>query len=121
MYTFYFEKLEVWKDSRKFIKDIHLTSNNFPYSEKFGITAQIRNAAVSVSSNIAEGSSRSTKKDQANFTTMSYSSLMETLNLIILSLDLEYVDQENYESLRNQVERIANKLNGLRRSQLGGQ
>jgi four helix bundle protein len=119
MYTFYFEKLEVWKDSRKFIKDIYKISEKFPSREKFGMISQLRTAAVSIASNIAEGSSRSTKKDQANFTTISYSSLMETLNLIILSLDFGYLEQMDYDHLRNQVEKIANKLNGLRNSQLG--
>lgn len=81
------------------------------------MTNQLRRAAVSVSNNLAEGSARKTKKDQANFTTMSYSSLMEVLNMLILALDLEYINEKDYLELRPLVEEITNKLNALRNSQ----
>jgi four helix bundle protein len=73
MYTFYFEKLEVWRDSIDFIKIIYRITKHFPEEEKFGITSQIRRAGVSISTDISEGNSRSTKRDQANFTNMAYS------------------------------------------------
>jgi four helix bundle protein len=118
MYTFYFEKLEVWKDSIELIKSIYQLTRQFPEDEKYGITSQIRRSSISVANNISEGNSRTTGKDQANFTTISYSSLMETLNLIIISYQLEYLRNDAYQTLRLEIEKIANKLNALRRSQL---
>lgn len=118
MYTFYFEKLEVWKDSIEFIKSVYHLTKNFPADEKFGITSQMRRSSISVATNISEGNSRTTGKDQANFTTMSYSSLMETLNLIIISYELEYLKNDSYQTMRLEIEKMANKLNALRKSQL---
>ena len=86
MYTYYFEKLEVWKLSKDLVKEVYLITNNFPNEEKFNIVSQIRRAVISIPTNLSEGSSRSTRKDQANFTTISFSSLMEVLNLLILHL-----------------------------------
>lgn len=119
MYTFYFEKLEVWKDAIQLIKEIYRLTLNFPDEEKFGIISQIRRAAVSISTNLSEGSGRMTSKDQANFTTNAYSSLMEVLNLLLVSLELSYVEEKKYLELRESIEMIANKLNALRNSQLG--
>lgn len=86
--------------------------------EKFGIISQIRRTCVSISNNLAEESGRITGKDQANFTTTSYSSLLEVLNLLIVSVELGYLDKEEYHLLRKDIEKISNKLNALRKSQL---
>ena len=118
MYTFYFEKLEVWKDSKELVKDIYKITKDFPGHEVFGLTGQLRRAVISIPTNLAEGTSRSTKRDQANFTSIAYSSLMEALNLMIMSLELDYLNKNDYERLRNQVEKIANKLIALRKVQL---
>jgi four helix bundle protein len=79
MYLYSFEKLEVWKESIKLIKSIYDLTKDFPESEKFGLVNQLRRASVSIASNLAEGTSRSTNKDKAHFTTMAFSSLMEVL------------------------------------------
>ena len=76
----------------------------------------MRRAMISVSSNIAEGSSRKTKKDQSHFYTIAYSSLIELLNQTILSLDLKYIDNDQYLELRSSVELVSNQLNALRNS-----
>ena len=90
----------------------------FPDHEKFGIVNQMRRAAVSVSSNIAEGSSRTSNKDQAHFYQLAYSSLMELLNQAIISNDLEYFPEESLNEIRTKIEKIANMLNALRKKQL---
>jgi four helix bundle protein len=118
MYIYYFEKMEVWKDAMQLIKFVYRITRHFPEEERFGITSQIRRSSISVATNISEGNSRSTGKDQASFTTIAYSSLMETLNLMIISLELEYVSFVSYEEFRLEVDKIANKLNALRKSQL---
>jgi four helix bundle protein len=117
MYLFSFEKLDVWKRSRVFVKEIYKLSARFPKEEKFGMTSQIRSAAVSVPTNLAEGIARKTPRDQSNFTTMSFSSLMEVLNLLIISADLNIIEESEYQEIRPLIEEISNKLNALRNSQ----
>jgi four helix bundle protein len=108
-----FEKLEVWHDTRELTKIVYRITKGFPDDEKFGITNQMRRAVISVSSNIVEGSYRNTGKDKSNFMTIAYSSLMELLNQTIASLDLKYINENQYNEIRIQIEKISNKLNSL--------
>jgi four helix bundle protein len=117
-YQFSFEKLNVWIDSKEFVKLIYLVTKDFPNEEKFGLTNQLRRASISVASNLAEGTSRSTNKDKAHFTTLSFSSLMEVLNQIIIAKELNFVNEDYYQIIRAEIEKISNKLNALRKSQL---
>lgn len=118
MYKFSFEKLEVWKWSVDFTKSIYELTTYFPENEKFGLTSQLRRASISIASNLAEGTSRSTNKDKAHFTTMAFSSLMEVLNQLILSKELNFIAEKDYEKLREDINKISNMLNALRKSQL---
>ena len=113
-----FEKLDVWQDSRVLANNVYKMTNTFPDYEKFGISNQMRRAAISVSSNIAEGTSRVSNKDQAHFYQIAYSSLMELLNQIIISNDLEFLSNETEQEMRQQIEKVANKINALRKSRL---
>jgi four helix bundle protein len=113
MYTFSFERLEVWNRSRLLTKSIYSLTRNFPESEKFGITSQLRRAVISICSNIAEGSSRKSKKDQSHFYNMAFSSLMETLNQLIISNDLDYLQTSDLMNLRNEIHPISLMLNRL--------
>ncbi len=113
MYTFGFERLEVWIKSRFLTKKIYQVTKNFPDSEKFGIVNQLRRAVISICSNIAEGSSRKSKKDQAHFYNIAFSSLMETLNQLIISKDLEYLESKELTELRNDIHTISLMLNNL--------
>lgn len=70
------------------VEEIYRVTKEFPRDERFGLTNQMRRCAVSVASNLAEGTSRMTKKDKAHFTTISFSSLMELLNQTIISKEL---------------------------------
>jgi four helix bundle protein len=118
MYSFSFEKLIVWQNSREISKQIYQITNDFPSQEKYGLVTQMRRAIISVVSNIAEGSSRNTSKDQAHFYNTAFSSLMEVLSQLILSLDLGFITKEKYSELRVSIEKIANQINSLRNSQL---
>ena len=118
MYTYSFEKLHVWQQARLLTKEVYITTSSFPGEEKFGLVSQMRRAVISVSSNIAEGSSRKSEKDQAHFYTTAYSSLVELLNQLILSFDLELIQKEEYDELRTSIELISNQLNNLRKSAL---
>jgi four helix bundle protein len=113
MYTFSFERLDVWIKSRLLSKKIYQFTQNFPDYEKFGMAGQLRRAAISICSNIAEGSSRKTKKDQVHFYSIAFSSLMETLNQLILSNDLDYIDSQSLKESRKEIHTISLMLNGL--------
>ena len=116
--TFAFEKLRVWQDSRAFVTRIYLLTKEFPKEERYGIVNQIRRAAISISSNIAEGSSRKSSKDQSHFYQIAYSSLMEVLNQVIICLDLTYISEDNYNSLRSDIESLSYQISQLRKSAL---
>ena len=113
MYTFSFERLEVWNKSRLLTKRIYNETNNYPDSERYGMVSQLRRAVISVCSNLAEGSSRKSKKDQLHFYNMAFSSLMETLNQLIISNDLDYLDSKSLEELRDEIHSVSRLLNGL--------
>jgi len=116
MYQFAFEKLDVWNESRKLTKSLYLKIKSFPDCEKFGLSSQIQRAAVSVCSNIAEGSSRCSQKEQKMFYQIAFSSLMEVMNQVILSADLDYVDVNFLNDSRERILRISRMLNALRNS-----
>ncbi len=111
-----FESLEVWQKSRTLVKDIYKTTSIFPIDEKFGLTNQIRRASISVSSNIAEGSTRWSKKEQARFYEIAFGSLIEVLNQLILASDLKYIEDEKLEAIRIDIECIGRMLNSLYKS-----
>lgn len=109
-----FEKLSVWQNSRKLVKNIYCLTKSLPAEEKFGLVSQIQRAAVSVSSNIAEGASRTSGKDQGHFYQTAYSSLMEVLCQLTLCFDLGYISESSYQSIRTMIEQISYQLNQLR-------
>jgi four helix bundle protein len=116
MHIYSFEKLRVWQKAREFVKSIYLLTNKFPEYERFGISSQLQRAAVSISSNIAEGSSRKSSKDQGHFLQMSYSSLMECLNLLILGNDLGYIEKPTLDEFREKIEELSNLLNSYHKA-----
>ena len=117
-YIYSFENLDVWKIAKDLVIKLYRITNNFPDCEKFGIILQIRRSAVSVASNLAEGNSRTTNKDQAHFTQMAYGSMMEIVCQLIISKELGYLSQNDYDLLREKAEEITNKLNALKKYQL---
>lgn len=117
-YEFSFEKLEVWKCSVDLSKTIYQLTTNFPENEKYGLVSQLRRASVSIASNLAEGTSRQTNKDKAHFTTMAFSSLMEVLNQVIISKELNFISEENYAKVRVEIGKISRMLNALRKEQI---
>lgn len=118
MYVYSFEKLEVWQLSRKLCANIYTITRGFPKEEMYGLSSQVRRTSISVASNIAEGTSRSTDKDKAHFSTLAFSSLMEVLNQLIIGNDLGYLENDKLLELRNAINELGNKLNALKKSQL---
>jgi four helix bundle protein len=117
MKIYSFEKLECWQHARKLAVWTYTNTKNFPTEEKFGITSQMRRASISIASNIAEGTSRKTMKEQSHFSTISYSSTIELLNDLIISNDLLFLSEEQYKEGRNLIERQTLLIAGLRKSQ----
>lgn len=118
MKIYSFEKLNVWKAATDLVGEVYRITKVFLDDEKFGSTSQLRRASISIASNIAEGTSRCTNKDKAHFTTIAFSSAIEVLNQLIISNELNYLNSNDYISLREQIEKITNMLNALRDNQL---
>lgn len=116
MYTYYFEKLEVWQLSRKFAVEVYKLTSQFPDSEKYGLVSQIRRASISISSNIAEGISRESNKDKSRFLVISYASTIEVLNQLIISNDLGFITTDDLNMLRLRIEEITNKINAFKKA-----
>ena len=117
MKIYSFEKLECWQLARKLAVWTYLNTKNFPPEEKFGLVSQMRRAAISVASNIAEGTSRISKKDQSHFSTIAYSSTIELLNDFIISNDLMFLSDHQYKEGRELVEKQTLLIAGLRKTQ----
>ena len=111
---FRFERILVWQKAMGLTRRIYEFTGSFPDSERFGLSAQLRRAAVSVPSNIAEGSSRATNADFARFVEIAYGSLMESVCQCRLATDLGYLPAAAYDILRDQSDEIARMLSGLR-------
>lgn len=117
-HTYSFEKLDVWKCARIFKKRIYVITENFPNEEKFGYTSQLRRSASSITVNLAEGSGRASNTDKAHFTNMAYTSALEVIDHLISALDLDFIAESDYISLRIDADEIINKLNALYRFQM---
>lgn len=113
---FNFEKLDVWQEAIRFADLIYEATANFPEQERFGLTNQMRRAAVSVSSNIAEGSSRLSRVDFARFVEIATGSLFEVLSQAKISLNQKFLSQTLYEQIFEAAEKQSRMLSGLRRS-----
>ncbi len=118
MFKYSFEKLEVWQDSIELVKLVYKITKDFLIEEKYGLISQLRRASVSIASNLSEGTSRITNKDKAHFTTLSFSSAMEVLNQLIISKELDFIKEKDYIETREQLSKVTNKLNALRKAQL---
>ena len=113
---FSFERLEVWKKSRLLVKEVYHITASFPKEEKYGLTNQIRRAVVSVSSNIAEGSTRQSTKEKGRFYEIAFGSLIEVLNQLIIATDLEYLPIAELNNIRPHIEEVGRMLNALHKS-----
>ncbi len=116
MKTYSFEKLQVWQDTHQFTKHVYILTKKIPADEKFGLTSQLRRAMISISCNIAEGTSRQSGKEKKRFIEIAFGSLMEVLNCLILSSDLEIILEKELVECRLEIDKIGNKLNALAKS-----
>lgn len=105
-----FERLDAWKISRELNKDVFKATSKFPKNQEFSLVRQIQKSSISISSNLAEGCSRKSIKDQSRFFQIAYGSAMELISQLILSKDLEFINEVDYKELRKKVESITFKI-----------
>ena len=108
-----FQKLQVWQEAKKLVVDVYHLLDSFPKFEKYALCDQIRRAIVSVPSNIAEGSGRRSLKEQIHFLEISYGSLMETYNQLLIAIDLTYITEESVEAIKPSIDAVAKMINAL--------
>ena len=101
-----FKDLEIWRLSRKFCSDIYEATQNFPETEKFGITNQLRRASVSIPSNIAEGCSRKSNKDFSRFLEIAIGSIYEIETQLLISNDLLFLSKNELKTLLQNLDAI---------------
>ena len=110
------KKLDVWQAAMKTAQMVYMVTNTFPAQEKFGLVSQMRRAAVSIPSNIAEGAARQGGREFRNFLSMAQGSLSELDTQLELSVLLGFLTNENLAEITHQLLRIDKMLTGLIRS-----
>ena len=113
---FNFEKLDVWTEAIAFADLIYSVSRGFPDDERFGLTTQMRRAAVSISSNLAEGSSRVSRADFARFVEIATVSLFEVVSQTIIGKRQGFISESGYAAVYAAAEKQSKMLSGLRKS-----
>lgn len=110
-----YKHLEIWKESIGLAEDIYSLTKKYPKDELFNFVSQLRRASISIPSNIAEGSSRRSKKDYSRFIEIATGSLYEVESLLELSKNLGFIEIEVYDKMTIKITSIANKLGAFRR------
>ena len=108
-----YKDLIVWQKAKSLATRIYQATNGFPKTEIYGITAQIRRAAVSVASNIAEGQGRLTKGEFCHFLGMARGSLLELETQLAISVDLHFMADAEFKILETHLSEVLKLLNGL--------
>ena len=108
-----FDKLLVWQRAHSLVLKIYEVTNSFPKEEIWGLTSQIRRAAVSVPSNIVEGKARGSRKDFKRFLLVARGSLEEVKYQSLLAKELKYMNDEQYEEITVMIEDVGRLLGGM--------
>jgi four helix bundle protein len=111
------KKLDVWQLAVELVSDVYRATSSFPAREVYSLTAQIRRAAVSIPSNIAEGAARHTKKEFVNYLHMAQGSLSEVDTQSEIAKRLGYLDETSWAEIDAKMERVDKMLSGLIRHQ----
>jgi four helix bundle protein len=108
-----FEDINAWKRARNLVKQVYLFSKTAPFSRDFSLRDQIRRCSVSVMANIAEGFGRRSKKEFANYLNIAHGSAAELQSHLYLALDLDYIDQVNFDQLYLECDEISKMILGF--------
>ncbi|MBQ1874357.1 MAG: four helix bundle protein [Paludibacteraceae bacterium] len=109
-----FKNLVAYQESRKLVKEVYALICNFPPNENFALSDQLRRAAVSVPSNIAEGMGRYSAKEQTHFLEIAFGSLLEISAQLDIACDLGYISIKEKENVDKQIDVVASLISGLR-------
>ena len=109
-----FKKLDIWIKSMDLATEIYQQTNTFPNIERFGLISQMQRSAVSIPSNIAEGSAKSSNKDFSRFLEMSIGSLFELETQLLLATRLNYIDSEVSVSTQNKINELQKMIIGFK-------
>ncbi len=113
MYLKSYKELTVWQKSVALAKLVYLLTENFPKSELYGITSQMRRAAISVPSNIAEGYGRKSTKEYGQFFSVAYGSALELETQVIISKDLKLTEIDNFIKVEQLLGEVLKMLNSM--------
>jgi len=108
-----YRELQVWRLSIQLTKDVYAVTKNFPSDERFGLISQLRRAAVSIPSNIAEGQARYSQREFLRFLSNARGSLAEVETQLLLSTELGYVPESEMQKLTRKTAEVGRLLNGL--------
>lgn len=111
MVTYSFENLTVWQKAHAFVLTVYSMTKKFPEEEKYGLTSQFRRAAISIEANIAEGYKKLSRADKLRFFNISQGSMEECRDYHILSRDLNYINNQEFEELHCKLEEASKLLN----------
>ena len=114
MNRYSYKNLNVYQDAKAFVVAVYKLVNEFPEKEKFALCNQIRRAAISVTSNIAEGVSRISAKEKIHFLEIAYASMMEVDSQLDVSVELGYITIEQYNKIEERIDCIGRQLSALR-------
>ena len=110
-----FRDLEVWKSSVILVKNIYLLTESFPNTEKFGLVSQITRCAVSIPSNIAEGSSRTSQKDFSRFLQISLGSAFELETQLEIAKEINFINEKEYSIIIEELHIIQKRIQSLKK------
>lgn len=108
-----FTDLDTWKEAHKLVIEIYKLTKDFPNEEKFGLVNQMRRAAVSITSNVAEGFSRQSLKEKIQFYFMSKGSNIELQNQLLIAKDVGYLNKDDFNEIAKQSVTVNKLINGL--------
>ena len=111
--SYRYQDLIAWRKAKAFATEVYRATDAFPKAEIYGLTSQLRRASVSVASNIAEGQGRLTKGEFCHFLGQARGSLLELETQLAISLDLNFLNEEEFKKLQSKSSEIRKILNGL--------
>ena len=106
-----FQRVIAWQKAHEFVLLVYCISRHFPEDERFGLTSQLRRAAVSIEANIAEGYKKTSRADKLRFFNIAQGSLEECRDYHILAKDLDYINEEEFEQLKDSILMTSRFLN----------
>lgn len=109
-----FRDLDAYKEAKKLVKEVCRLLKGFPKEEQYALCDQLRRAAISVTSNIAEGSGRVSYKEKIHFLEISYGSLMEVLSQMDIAMDLGYITEEEFNNFEVMEDKVGSLISDLR-------